>query len=135
MKTLGLIGGEVQLTILDARFVGPHVKSGKLRALAVTSATPSLAAPGLPTVSAAGLPGYEAIGMTSILAPAKAPTAIVNRLHQETVRALNLPDVKEKFVNSSLEIIAGSPEQLAAAVKLDMSTMGKAIKDAGIKVE
>ena len=130
-----LLGGEVHVAIFDAVLIMPLAKSGKLRALAVTSASPSALVPGLPTVASAGLTGYDSVGMTGFFAPAKTPAPIINRLNMEISRVLNLPDVKEKFVNSSLEIIGGSPEQLAAAVKLDMSTMGKAIKDAGIKVE
>jgi tripartite-type tricarboxylate transporter receptor subunit TctC len=129
-----LISGEVQSAILDPRLAAPHVKSGKLRALAVTSATPSLAVPGLPTVSASGVPGYEAIGMTSMLAPAKTPAAIVNRLHQEIVRALNLPDVKEKFLNSGAETVGSSPEQFAATIKSEIAKWDKVIKDTGIKL-
>ena len=129
-----LIAGEVQMTIFDAVLIMPHMKSGKLRGLAVTSAEPSALVPGLPTI-AATLPGYESVGMTGVFAPTKTPVAIINRLNQEIVRALKLPDVRDRFVNAGLEIVASSPEQLAAAVKLDMSTISKAIKDAGIKVE
>ena len=130
-----LISGEVQLTITDAGLVAPHVKSGKLRALAVTSAEPSALAPGLPTVAASGLPGYEAVGMTGMFAPAKTPAAIINRLNQEIVRVLNLPDVKERFLNAGVEVVASSPEQFAAKIKSDIATISKVIKDAGIKTE
>jgi tripartite-type tricarboxylate transporter receptor subunit TctC len=129
-----LLGGEVQLTFIDAASATPHMKSGKLRALGVTSAEPSALAPGLPTVAASGLPGYSAIGLSVIFVPAKTPGAIVNRLNQEIVRFLTRPDVKERFLGNGEEIIASSPEQAAAAVKSDMSKMGKVIKDAGIKV-
>jgi tripartite-type tricarboxylate transporter receptor subunit TctC len=130
-----LIGGEVQMSIQDVGNVVPQMKSGKLRALAVTSAEPSALAPGLPTVSASGLPGFEAIGQTGIFAPAKTPAAVINRLNREIVRFLSRADVKERFLNFGEEVVASSPEQLAAIIKSDLAKWGKVIKDAGIKVE
>ncbi len=130
-----LISGEVQLTITDAGLITPHVKSGKLRALAVTSADPSALFPGLPTVAASGLPGYEAVGRTGIWAPAKTPSAIIDRLNQEVVRALKLPDLKEKFLNAGVEAVGSSPEQFAAIIKAEIVTLGNLIKDAGIKLD
>ena len=129
------IAGETQLTIFDVGLVMPHVKSGKLRALAVTSAEPSTLAPGLPTVAASGLPGYESTGMTGMWAPAKTPGAIISRLNQEAVRAINRPDVKERFLNAGLEIVGSSPEQFAAIIKSDIARLSKVIKDAGIKLD
>ena len=130
-----LISGEMQLGIFDASMVMPHVKSGRLKALAVTSAQPSALAPGLPTVAASGLPGFEATGMTGIWAPAKTPRPIINRLNQEVVRVLNLPDVKEKFFNAGVEVVGNSPEQFAAIIKSDTTKWFKLIKDVGIKAD
>ena len=130
-----LISGEVQLTINDAGLLAPHVKSGKLRALAATSAEPSPMAPGLPTVAASGLPGYELVSMTGILAPAKTPGAVITRLNQEIVRVLNRADVKERFLSIGQEIVGSTPEQFAATIKSDIAKIGKVIKDAGIKVD
>jgi len=130
-----LIGGEVQLTLLDPGLVAPHLKSGRLRALAVTSGTPSALAPDLPTVAASDLPGYEVVGMTVMLAPAKTPDAIVNRLNQEVVRVLNLPDVKERLLTAGSEVVASSPGQLAVTMKSEIAKWGKVIKDAGIKFD
>jgi tripartite-type tricarboxylate transporter receptor subunit TctC len=130
-----LIGGEMQLGIFDASMVMPHVKSGRLRALAVTSAQSSALAPGLPTVAASGLPGFEATGMTGIWAPAKTPRPIINRLNQEIVRVLNLPDVKEKFFNAGVEVVGNSPEQFAATIKSDTARWVKLIKEVGIKAD
>jgi tripartite-type tricarboxylate transporter receptor subunit TctC len=130
-----LVSGEVQLTINDAGLVAPHAKSGKLRALAVTSAMPSALAPGLLTVAASGLPGYEWVGTTGMWAPVKTPGAIIDRLNQEIVRLLNGADVKQRFFNAGAEVVASSPEQFAAVIKSDIVRMGKVIKDAGIKVD
>ena len=135
LAIIALVSGEVHLTFTDAGLVVPHVKSGKFKALAVTSAQPSALFPGLPTVAASGLPGYEAGGMTGLWAPAKTPGAIVNRLNQEIVRVLNLPDVKERFMNAGVETVGNSPAQFAAIIKSDMARTAKTIKDAGIKVD
>ena len=113
----------------------PHIKSGKLRALAVTSAQPSALAPGLPTVAASGLPGYEAVGIIAMYAPAKTPAAIIKRLNQEIVRVLNQADVKEKFLNAGSEPTPSSPEGLAAKIKAEIAKWGKLIKEAGIKTD
>jgi tripartite-type tricarboxylate transporter receptor subunit TctC len=131
--TAALISGEVQMAIFDAAILLAHAKTGKLRALAVTSAEPSALVPGLPTLSASGLPGYDSVGMTGFFAPIRTPAAIITRLHQEIVRALNSADVRERFTSAGLEIIASTPEQLAAAVQADVSNLVKAIKAAGIK--
>jgi tripartite-type tricarboxylate transporter receptor subunit TctC len=103
--------------------------------LAVTSAEPSALIPGLPTVAASGLPGYEAVVMTGMFAAANTPTAIINRVNQESVRALNQADVKDRFFNIGVEVVASSPEQFAAKVKSELSSMGKVIKSAGIRAD
>ena len=123
-----LIGGEVQLSFPTAGAAVPHIKSGRLRGLAVTSAEPSELFPELPTV-AASLPGYEAVSITAIFVPAKTPQAIVNLLNQEIVRVLNQPDVKGKFSNAGIAVVASSPDQLAAKVKSEVVRMGKVIRD------
>ena len=113
----------------------PFIKAGRLRALAVTSATPSALLPGLPTVAASGLPGYEWIGMTLVVVPSKTPTPIVTRLNQEIVRFLSRPEVKERFLSSGTEIAATSPEELAAVLKTDSAKAARLLKDAGIKTD
>jgi tripartite-type tricarboxylate transporter receptor subunit TctC len=128
-----LIAGQVQVMFATAATVAPHVRSGRLRALAVTSAEPSPLAPGLPTVAASGLPGYESVSIYGWFAPVKTPAAIVRRLNQEIGQVLARADVKEKFLNSGVEAVASSPEELGATVKTDMARMAKVIKDAGIR--
>ena len=133
--TTATVAGEVQATINDVALVVPFMKTGKLRGLAVTSITPSLVAPELPTVAASGLPGYEYVGATNILAPGKAPAAIINRLNREVVRVLTRPEVKEQFLVRGEEIVADSSEHFAATIKSESAKWGKVIKEAGIRAE
>lgn len=131
----GLIGGQVQLMFATASSVVSHMKSGRLRALAVASAQPSQLVPDLPTVTASGVPGYESVSTTGFFAPAKTPPAIISRLNRESVRYLNTAEAKERFLHVGAEVVASSPEELAAKVKSEMTRMGKVIKEAGIKAE
>ncbi len=128
-----LMGGQVHLMFSTPVSATPHIKLGRLRALAVTSAEPSALAPDLPTVAAAGLPGYESTASTGLFAPARTPAAIVNRLSQEFVRALNRAEVKQRLFISGVETVGSSPEELAATIKSEMARMGKVIKDAGLR--
>ena len=125
----------IGLLVPGAGVVSAYVKSGKLRALAVTSARPTALFPELPTVAAAGLPGYESAQLSGIFAPATTPASIVNRLNRETVRFLHSAQAKERFLNAGIETIGSSPEEFAATIKSEMTRMGKVIKDAGIRDE
>jgi len=127
-----LISGEVQIWFPNAAAVTQHLKSGKLRALAVTSSRPTELAPGLPTVAASGLPGYESVLIIGVLAPATTPVAIIERLNHEIVGLLNRADVKRKLFDSGAEVVGSSPEQFAGAIKSEMARLAKVIKDAGI---
>ncbi len=135
MGLTALIAGQVELMFPATGGATPHIKSGRLRALAVTSAKPSALAPGLPTMAASGLPGYESVAPYGMFAPAGTPAAIISRLNQEIVRVLSRPDSKERLFNAGIEVVGSSPEQLAAAVKSDTTRMSKVIKDAGIREE
>jgi tripartite-type tricarboxylate transporter receptor subunit TctC len=127
-----LMGGEVQLMFPAAGAVASHVKAGRLRALAVTSARPSALAPGLPTMASAGLTGYEAVSIYGLFAPAKTPAAIVNLLNQETARVLGAAVTRERFYNAGVETVGSSPEEFTSIMKSDMNRWDKVIKDAGI---
>ena len=130
-----LIAGQVQVMFPTAGAAVPHIKTGRVRALAVTSARPSALAPGLPTVAASGVPGYESVAIFGIFAPAGTPRALINLLNQEAAKALSDPDVKKRLFNAGEEIVGGSPEEFAAFVKSDMAKWGKLINDANIKEE
>ena len=135
MQQADLLSGQVQLSFGSGPSMAVHVKSGRLRGLAVTSAEPSPLLPGFPTVAASGVPGYEFEAIDGILAPAKTPAAIINRLNQEMVRFLNSPEAKERLLPSGVEASGSSPEQLAARIKTETAVLGKVIKDAGIRVD
>lgn len=126
-----LMAGQVHVAFGSAPGIMPHVQSGRLKGLAVTSAQPSTLAPGLPPVAATGLPGYDFTSPFGIFAPAATPRSIVNRLHEEIVRVLNTAAVKEKFFKSGLEVVGSTPEQLAAMIKSEMDKLGKILKEPG----
>ena len=130
-----MISGEVQLIFATAGSVMPHVKSGKLKAIAVTTPGPTALIPGMPSVAESGVPGYESVQASGVFAPLKTPAAIVTRLNQEIVRILNKPDVKEKFLNIGAEVVGNTPQEFTARIKAEVARMGKVIKDAGIKAD
>lgn len=129
-----LISGHVHLMFATAGSVTTHIKSGRLRALAVTSSRPSELVPGLPTVAESGLPNYESVSLFGALAPAKTPANIVGRLNQEIMLLLNRPDIREKFLAAGVEAVGGTPEQFSALIKSEIARMGKVIKEAGIRI-
>ncbi len=132
---IDLIAGRIQLMFGTAPTVISHIKTGKLRALGISSSRPSTLFPGLPTVAASGLPGYKVETINGIFAPAGTPSAIINRLNREIVRVLDTADVKEKLFSRGVEAVGSSPEQLAAAMKSEMAQTSKLIRDAGIRVD
>ena len=128
-----LIAGQIQVMFPTAGAAVPHMKSGRVKALAVTSPGRSPVAPQLPTVAESGLPGYESLAIYGVFAPAKTPRPIVDRLNKEIARILAAPETKERFLGMGMETVGGTPEQLAARVKSEMQRMDKVIKAAGIK--
>lgn len=129
-----LLSGHVPVMFATTGSVTAHVRSGRLKGLAVTSAQPSALAPGLPTIAASGVPGYVSEAIYGMFAPAKTPVAIINRLHQETARFLGMPETKERFFNSGVETVGNSPQEFAAVIKSETIRLDKVIKSAGIRV-
>lgn len=130
-----VLAGQVQALFSIALAATPQIKAGKLRALGITTAKRSAAAPELPTVAEAGLPGFEVIGWFGWLAPAATPRPIVNRLHAELVSALKLPEVRDRLLSQSAEPVGNSPQAFAAFMKSEYVKWAKVIKAANIKVE
>jgi tripartite-type tricarboxylate transporter receptor subunit TctC len=110
----------------------PHVKAGKLRALAVTGLQRTPTVPGVPTMSESGLPGFEVIGFFGVMAPAATPPAIVTRLNAEIARILARPDTRERFAAQALEPGNMSAAQFADYIKAEGEKWGRVIKEAGI---
>jgi tripartite-type tricarboxylate transporter receptor subunit TctC len=129
------IGGQVQLNIGTTVGVLPHVRSGKLRAIAVTTAARSPAAPDVPTFAESGVAGYDHGPWNGLFAPAKTPPAILAKIHTEVARALQAPDVRKVFANEGVEAVASAPEAFAALVRTELATWAKVVKAAGIKAE
>ena len=120
-----LIAGQVHIMFANAASVGPHVKSGRLRALAVTTAKRTALAPGMPTVAESGLPGFESSSVWGIFVPAGTPAAIIQQLNRELVSVLEVAEVKQKFFAAGMETVGSTPEELTAVVKADMARFGK----------
>ena len=128
-----LLGGNIQLIFATAASSIGHIKAGKIKAIAVTTAKRSALVPDLPTVAEAGLPGYEANNWNGFFVPAKTPRPIVNRLNKEITAALNAPDIKEFLFKQGLDAAPNTPEQFSAYMKSEMAKWAKVIKAAGIK--
>jgi tripartite-type tricarboxylate transporter receptor subunit TctC len=113
----------------------PHIKSGRLRGLGVTSAKRAGGVPDIPTIAEAGLPGYEAVQWFGLLAPAATPREIVSRLHTETVRALQSAEVKNRLSADGADPVGSTPEEFAAFLRSETAKWAKVVKQAGIQPE
>jgi tripartite-type tricarboxylate transporter receptor subunit TctC len=129
------LSGEVALSFSTVVSSLPHVKSGRLRGLAVTSAKRTPAAPDFPTVAESGLPGYEAVSWYGLLAPAATPRDIIARLNAETVRALRLPDVRQLMLAQGAEPVTETAEQFAAVIRGDIAKWGDVVRQSGAKAD
>ena len=132
---IDLVAGQIQMLIGGMSSVMPHIKTGRLRAIAVTSTQRSPVMPDAPTVAESLLPGFEATAWYGALAPAGTPRAIVTRLHGEFAKALALPDVKQRLENLSYQIVASPPDVFAAYIKSETVKWAKVVKASGAKVE
>lgn len=130
-----LIGGEVKLGFGPLLPAIPHVKAGRLKALGVSGLKRSSGAPDIPTIAEQGLPGFEVNSWYGVFVPSKTPKPVVARLNKELVRALALPDVKERLSRDGVEPGGSTPEQLNAVVQAEKKLWTKVIRDAGIKVQ
>ena len=129
------VAGQVQLAFLSAPAVVPFIKTGRLRALAVTNAKRSLILPELPTIAETGLPGYESEGWSGIFAPAKTPSAIVQRLYNEFAAALRDSDIRAKLIAAGTEPALMSSDEMGKKVRDEIARWGKVVKASGMKVD
>ena len=130
-----LLGGQIQLLFADVGLVAPHVKAGKLKAIAVTSKQRSTTLPDVPTMIEAGVPGYQAGTWYGILAPAGTPAAIITRLNAELLKILATPEIKNQFAGQGIEPGGDRPEEFAALIRDDYAKWAKVIKEANVKPE
>ena len=130
-----LISGETMIGFADMVITLPHVKSGRLRAIAVTGSQRSALVPELPTIAEAGLPGYSVTAWFGLLAPAATPAEIVTRISTEIQKGFKTPQMRERFSAMGADPVGGPPEQFAAFLKSEMAKWAKLVKAAGIHAE
>ena len=130
-----LISGEASVGFPATSAVVPHVRSGKLRALAVTSAKRSSMAPDIPTLAASGVPGFDVSSWYGLVVPAGTPQEIIVRLHQAAQAALGNPEVKKRFASTDLEPGGSTPDQFGALIRSEIAKWAKVIKESGMRVE
>jgi tripartite-type tricarboxylate transporter receptor subunit TctC len=130
-----LLGGHISMYFATTPSVMPHVRSGKLRALGVTTAKRSPSVPDVPTIEESGLTGFEQSAWHGLFAPAGTPEPIITKLSAEVVRILRLPDVEQRFAAQGVDIIGSSPAEFAAFIRQDVVKYEKLIKAANIHVE
>ena len=127
-----LIGGEIQIYFNVPITALPQIKAGKVRALGVSTKARLAILPEVPTMAESGLTGYEVVGWNGILAPAKTPRAIIERLHVETVKVLRTPDIVEQFTVQGVDPIGNTPEEFAVIIRTDVAKWAKVLKNAGV---
>jgi len=132
---IDLLAGHVSLMMASMQSVLSHVKSGRLRAIGVTSLKRATIAPDIPTIAESGVPGYEVVQWFGVLAPANTPRDIIAKLHAGVVRAVQDPAIRERFIGDGAETVGSTPEEFAAVIRADLGKWSKVIKEAGIKAE
>lgn len=130
-----LIGGQVDFMFDSITSAAPHIQSGKLRPIAVTTSKRSSALPHVPTIAEAGLPGYDLSPWFAVYMPAGTPPAIIDRINAALLEAMKLPEVKARFATIGAEPIGSTPAQLAAHLDAEMAKWGKIIQSRGIRAD
>ncbi|HEX6004646.1 MAG TPA: tripartite tricarboxylate transporter substrate binding protein [Burkholderiales bacterium] len=132
---VGVVSGEAQLMFAIMQAGLPHVKAGKLRALAVSGSKRSQSAPDVPTIAESGVPGYEFVSWNGVHVPAGTPKSIVTKIQADLVKVVALPDVRARMASLGMEVAGSTPEELGALVKSDITKWGKVIKEAGVRID
>ena len=130
-----VIAGQVEMTFVGAPASLPHVRSGRLRLIAVSTAKRMATLPDAPTVAESGYPGFDIPAYYSMLAPANTPPAIVNRLHTELVKIVNQKEIRDRFATFGVEPVGNTPEQLTAFMTADVAKWTKLVQSLGLKTE
>ncbi len=132
---LDLVAGRVQMMFSNTLTAMPHVRAGKLRALAVSGANRFRQFPELPTIAESGVPGFDSVPWYGVLGPAGLPRPLVMKLNQEIARALALPDMQERFVSQGIDLKSSTPEEFGALIKSEVLKWRKVVRDSGAKVD
>jgi tripartite-type tricarboxylate transporter receptor subunit TctC len=130
-----LVAGQVQVVFATAASAVPQIKSGRIKGIAVTTLKRSALMPELPTIAEGGLAGYDANNWYGLLVPAKTPRAIIDRLNKETVKVLNMPELKTFLFNQGLDAAPSTPEAFGAYIKSERIKWAKVVKASGAKAE
>lgn len=132
---LALISGEVAMLLSSLSSTLPQVKAGKIRALAVSSAKRSAAVPDLPTVAESGVPDFEVLSWYGLLAPAKTPKIIVDKMYAEVINSLQTPEIKERLANDGNDPVGSTPEEFTRFIRAEIAKWGKLLKTLGVRVD
>ncbi len=132
---LDVVGGHVDMMIQVILSVAPHIKAGRVRALAITTSKRNAAWPDLPTMSEAGLPGYESTAWYGMVATARLPSSVLAKLSAETIKATQSSDMRDALAKQGAEPVGNTPREFAAFIKAEAAKYAKVIKEAGVKAE
>jgi tripartite-type tricarboxylate transporter receptor subunit TctC len=132
---IDVVAGQVTMYFGSMPASLPHIRSGRLRGLAVTSLRRSVAAPAIPTVAESGFPGFEAVTWIGAVVPAGVPAGIINRLNRELVEIIHLPEVRDKLIAQGAEPITATPEQFHAYIRSEIEKWAKVVRQAGITAQ
>ena len=132
---IGMVGGQVSTMAATILTGMPHIRSGRLRPLGITSAVRSSIAPKIPTIAEAGLPGYESVQWYGMLAPARTPKDIITRLHAEATGVLRQPEIKERMAADGADTVGSSPEEFTRYIQSELTKWAKVAREAGIQPE
>jgi tripartite-type tricarboxylate transporter receptor subunit TctC len=130
-----LVGGQVDVLLVSQLASLPHIKAGRMKPLAVSSARRSTVLPDVPTVAESGFPGYDEYGYFGVVAPAGTPHEIVTKLHAEIVKAMNAPELRDRLARDGVEVVASTPAEFAAFIRADVDKWADVIRKQGIKAD
>ncbi len=132
---IDVLGAQIPMVIIGMSAVTPHVRAGRLRAIATTGLKRSFAFPDVPTVAEQGFPGFSADAWYGVLAPAGTPRPLVEKLHREVIRIIKLPEAQERLANVGFEIVGSTPEQFARLIREEIPKWTQIVREAGIRAE
>jgi tripartite-type tricarboxylate transporter receptor subunit TctC len=132
---VSIVSGETAVLFATIPSAIQHFRSGKLIPLGVSRAERNTALPDIPTIAEAGVPGYEAIEWNGVMVPASTPAAVVSRLHQAILKAISIPDVKERVSGLGADLVGNSPDEFRQFLKKELATWSKVVKEVGMRID